>query len=153
VCCRRCWAAGRLPDCFDTVGRAAAHHAGRRYCQSRPDYVGGETTLSVGATRWCNLNKAAFRPGPDVSNYQCHTAARHGEPIARARSRPMAADISIGKSFQITESVNLQVRATRSRVQPCELRQPGDEYRFTRLRKITSAAGWRTGQVSGRITF
>src|SRR5205814_7339025 len=78
--------------------------------QSRPDYVGGETVLSNWRDTLVYLNKAAFAPVP-------------ASPITTATLRPgtanpslvhgpgrWQADISLGKSFHVTEAVNLQIR-------------------------------------------
>jgi outer membrane receptor protein involved in Fe transport len=122
--------------------------------QSRPDYVGGETTLSDWGDTLVFLNKAAFALVPTSTITNATLRPGTANPSLVHGPGRWQADISIGKSFQITESVNLQVRGDAfNAFNHVNYGNPVTSIVSPDFAKITSAAGWRTGQVSGRITF
>ena len=64
------------------------------------------------------------------------------------------ADISLGKTFRMTEAISLQVRGEAfNAFNHVNYANPTLSITSPDFGKLTSAPGWRTGQVSGRLTF
>jgi hypothetical protein len=121
---------------------------------SRPDYVGGDTSLENWRDTLLYLNKASFALVPT-------------SPITNATLRPgtanpslvygpgrWQADISIGKIFRLGESANLQIRADAfNALNHVNYANPVTSIASPDFGKLTSAPGWRSGQMNARLTF
>ena len=121
---------------------------------SRPDYVGGDTSLENWRDTLLYLNKASFALVPT-------------SPITNATLRPgtanpslvygpgrWQADISIGKIFRFGESANLQIRADAfNALNHVNYANPVTSIASPDFGKLTSAPGWRSGQMNARLTF
>jgi hypothetical protein len=123
--------------------------------QSRPDYVPGKPIVF---DNWRDtllyLNRDAFQAVPT-------------SPITNATLRPgtanpslvygpgrWQADISVGKIFRLSESVNLQIRGDAfNAFNHVNYANPVTNITSPDFGKLTSATGWRTGQVNARLTF
>jgi outer membrane receptor protein involved in Fe transport len=122
--------------------------------QSRPDYVGGNTVLSNWRDTLLYINRNAFALVPT-------------SPITNATLRPgtanpslidgpgrWQADISLGKVFHLEESMNLQIRADAfNAFNHVNYANPVSSITSPDFGKLTSAPGWRTGQLNARLTF
>src|SRR5262249_33645200 len=111
-------------------------------------YVGGNSVLSNWRDTLLYINRNAFALVPT-------------SPITNATLRPgtanpslidgpgrWQADISLGKVFRLKESMNLQIRAD-----AFNAFNPVSSITSPDFGKLTSAPGWRTGQLNARLTF
>jgi hypothetical protein len=124
--------------------------------QSRPDYVGGDTVLPNWQDTLVFLNKAAFAPVPTSSVTTATLRPGTANPSLVHGPGRWQADISIGKSFRVTEGVSLQVRGDAfNAFNHVNYSNPVTSILSADFAKITSVPGgsWRTGQMSARLTF
>jgi outer membrane receptor protein involved in Fe transport len=122
--------------------------------QSRPDYVGGNTVLSNWGDTLLYLNRTAFAlvPTYPVTNATVRPGTANPS-LVRGPGR-WTADISLGKSFRLRESLRLQIRADAfNALNHVNYGGPTTSIASPDFGRITSAPGWRTGQVSARLTF
>jgi hypothetical protein len=126
--------------------------------QSRPDYVSGETVLSNWRDTLLYLNKNAFALVPTSSPAASAATLRPGtaNPSLVVGPGRWQADISLGKNFRLTESIDLQIRADAfNAFNHVNYSNPVLNITSTDFGKITSVpnASWRTGQVNARLRF
>ena len=123
--------------------------------QSRPDYVAGvDPVLPNWRDTLQFLNKTAFTlvPTSPVTNATLRPGTAN--PSLFHGPGRWQADISLGKTFRVTEAVSLQVRGeTFNAFNHVNYANPTLSIVSPDFGKLTSAPGWRTGQVSGRLTF
>jgi len=121
---------------------------------SRPDYVGGNPVSSNWGDTLLYLNRAAFAPVPTypLTNATVRPGTENpGDVYGPGRWK---ADISLGKTFRIKESVSLQIRADAfNALNHVTYSNPQLSIASPDFGRITSAPGWRTGQVGARIAF
>jgi hypothetical protein len=121
---------------------------------SRPDYVGGETVNSNWGDTLLYLNRAAFAPVPTYSATNATIRPGTVNPSHAYGPGRWSADISIGKTFQLQESVSLQIRGDAfNAFNHVTYNNPQLSIASPDFGRITSATGWRTGQVSARLAF
>jgi outer membrane receptor protein involved in Fe transport len=121
---------------------------------SRPDYVGGDTVLPNWRDTLFYINRAAFAlvPTSPITNATlrpgtANTSVIHGPGRWQA-------DISVGKMFRMTESVSLQIRADAfNAFNHVNYANPVSGITSPDFGKLTSAPGWRTGQMNARLMF
>ncbi|HYR90512.1 MAG TPA: TonB-dependent receptor [Terriglobia bacterium] len=122
--------------------------------QSRPDYVGGDTALSNWADTLLYLNRAAFALVPTYPVTNATVRSGTANPSLLHGPGRWQADISLAKSFQLRESVRLQLRADAfNALNHVNYGAPTTSIASPDFGRITSAPGWRTGQVGARLSF
>jgi hypothetical protein len=122
--------------------------------QSRPDYVGGNTVLPDWQETLLYINRAAFGLVP--TSPTTTATLRPGTAKMSLLQGPgrWTTDISLGKSFQLTESINLQIRADAfNAFNRVNYGNPVTAINSPDFGRLTSAAGWRSGQMNARLTF
>ena len=121
---------------------------------SRPDYVSGDPVLSNWHDTLLYLNKAAFALVPISPVTGATLRPGTANPaLVRGLGR-WTADISLGKSFRVTESVTLQLRGDAfNAFNHVNYSDPSTGITSPDFGKLTSAPGWRTGQINARLTF
>jgi len=122
--------------------------------QSRPDYAGGDTVLDNWRDTLLYINRNAFSlvPTSPITN----ATLRPGTANPSLISGPgrWTADISIGKIFRMTESTSLQIRGDAfNAFNHVNYANPVTNISMPDFGRLTSATGWRTGQVNARLTF
>jgi hypothetical protein len=122
--------------------------------QSRPDYVGGNTVLSNWQDTLLYINRNAFASVPTSPITNATLRPGTANPSLISGPGRWQADISVGKVFHLKESVNLQIRADAfNAFNHVNYANPSSSITAPDFGRLTSAPGWRTGQMSGRLTF
>ena len=123
--------------------------------QSRPDYVAGvDPVLPNWRDTLQFLNRAAFTLVPTSSVTNATLRPGTANPSLFHGPGRWQADIALGKTFRVTEAVNLQVRGEAfNAFNHVNYANPTVTITAPDFGRLTSAPGWRTGQVSGRLTF
>jgi hypothetical protein len=121
---------------------------------SRPDYVGGNPVLENWGDTLLYLNRAAFAPVPTYPATNATIRPGTANPADVRGPGRWTADISLGKTFRIKESVSLQIRGDAfNAFNHVNYSNPQLRISSPDFGRITSASGWRTGQVGARLTF
>lgn len=121
---------------------------------SRADFVGGNPVFENWGETLQYLNRASFALVPAY-------------PATRATIRPgnmnsshvrgphrWTVDLSIGKTFRLTESVNLQLRADAfNALNHVNYGNPNSNFTSPDFGRITGAGNARSGQIGARLTF
>jgi hypothetical protein len=122
--------------------------------QSRPDYVGGDTVLPDSRNTLLYINRAAFALVPTSPVTTATLRPGTANPSLISGPGRWQADISLGKTFRLRESMNLQVRADAfNAFNRVNYANPVTSITSPDFGKLTSAPGWRTGQMNARLTF
>src|SRR3989441_11205866 len=124
--------------------------------QSRPDYVGGNPVLDNWGDTLLYLNRAAFALVPTYPVTNATIRAGTANPSLFHGPGRWQADISLGKTFRLRESVSLQVRADAfNAFNHVNYSNPVLGITSPDFGKITSVpvGSWRNGQVGARLAF
>jgi hypothetical protein len=122
--------------------------------QSRPDYIGGDTVLPDSRNTLLYINRAAFALVPTSPVTTATLRPGTANPSLISGPGRWQADVSLGKTFRLRESVNLQVRADAfNAFNRVNYANPVTSITSPDFGKLTSAPGWRTGQMNARLTF
>jgi len=122
--------------------------------QSRPDYVGPDAVLSNWHDTLLYLNRSAFALVPTSPTTTATLRPGTANPSLVIGPGRWTADIAIGKVFRLTESANLQIRADAfNAFNHVNYANPVTSTSSPDFGKLTSAPGWRTGQINARVTF
>ena len=122
--------------------------------QSRPDYVGPDPVLSNWHDTLLYLNRAAFALVPTSPTTTATLRPGTANPSLVIGPGRWTADISIGKVFRLAESASLQIRADAfNAFNHVNYANPVASTSSPDFGKLTSAPGWRNGQINARITF
>src|SRR5207249_10303029 len=121
---------------------------------SRPDYIGGQTTLPDYRTTLRYLNPAAFARVPvSAASAETIRPGNIGNGAIRGPA-PWNLDFSLGKNFTLTEKLHLQFRVdifnALNHTIPSGLVADITNPRFGQL---TSTNGARLMEMNGRISF
>ena len=82
------------------------------------------------------------------------TLRQHANPSLIHGPGRWQADISLGKVFRLTEGVDFQIRADAfNAFNHVIYSNPVTGLNSVDFGKITSASGWRSGQMNARLTF
>jgi outer membrane receptor protein involved in Fe transport len=124
--------------------------------QSRPDYVGGNPVLDNWGDTLLYLNRDAFALVPTYPVTNATIRAGTANPSLFHGPGRWQADISLGKTFRLRESVSLQVRADAfNAFNHVNYSNPVLGITSPDFGKITSVpvGSWRNGQVGARLAF
>jgi hypothetical protein len=122
--------------------------------QSRPDYIGGDPVLSNWPDTLLYINRSAFALVPTSPITNATLRPGTANPSLIQGPGRWQADISLGKTFLITESVNLNIRVDGfNAFNHVNYGNPVSNISSPDFGKLTSAPGWRTGQINARLTF
>jgi hypothetical protein len=121
---------------------------------SRPDYVGGSTVHENWGETLLYLNRAAFALVPTYPLTRATIRPGTSNPSHTYGPGSWTVDLSLGKTFRVTESVHLQFRADAfNALNHVNYSNPNGTITSPDFGRITSAAGARAGQVGVRLTF
>lgn len=122
--------------------------------QSRPDYIGGDPVLPNWHDTLLYINRAVFQPVPTSPVTNATLRPGTANPSLISGPGRWQADISLGKVFRLRESVSLQIRADAfNALNHVIYNNPVASLSSPDFGKITSATGWRSGQMNARLTF
>jgi outer membrane receptor protein involved in Fe transport len=122
--------------------------------QSRPDYIGGDPVLSNWGDTLLYINRAAFQPVPTSPVTNATLRPGTANPSLIYGPGRWQADISLGKVFHLREGVDFQIRADAfNAFNHVIYNNPVTGLTSVDFGKITSATGWRSGQMNARLTF
>jgi hypothetical protein len=121
---------------------------------SRPDFVGGNPVLEGWGETLLFLNRAAFERVPTYTATTATIRPGNANPSQVHGPHRWTMDLSIGKVFRVTESVNVQVRAdTFNALNHVNYGNPNSNITSSDFGRITGAGNARSGQVGVRLTF
>jgi len=119
--------------------------------QNRPDYVGGDPVLPNWHDTLLYINRNSFQPVPTSPITNATLRPGTANPSLISGPGRWQADISLGKVFRLRESVNLQIRADAfNAFNHVIYNNPVTGLTSVDFGKITSATGWRSGQMNAR---
>jgi hypothetical protein len=122
--------------------------------QSRPDFVGGEPVFENWGDTLLYLNRASFALVPTHTATNATIRPGTVNPSNVYGPGRWVVDLSVGKVFRISESVNLQVRADAfNALNHVNYNNPVVNINSPDFGRITGAQTARTGQVGARLTF
>jgi hypothetical protein len=127
--------------------------------QSRPDIVGDDLVFPNWEDTLLYLNRAAFATVPVHAATNATVRPGTANPYLIRGPGRVTADISLGKTFRLTESVAVQVRADAfNAFNNVNYNNPVTNINSPDFGKITSASlsgalGNRVGQIGARLTF
>jgi hypothetical protein len=122
--------------------------------QSRPDYNGADAIFDNWGDTLLYLNKAAFTPVPTSTVTNATLRPGTANPSLFRGPGRWTVDMAIGKMFRITEGVSLQIRGDAfNAFNHVNYGNPVTSLSNVDFGRITSAGGWRSGQLSARLTF
>ena len=121
---------------------------------SRPDFVGGNPVLEGWGETLLYLNPAAFQQVPTYTATRATVRPGNANPSQVHGPHRWTVDLSIGKVFRVTESVNVQVRADMfNALNHVNYGNPNANITSSDFGRITGAGNARSGQVGVRMTF
>jgi hypothetical protein len=121
---------------------------------SRADYVGGNPVFENWGNTLLYLNKTAFDLVPTYTATRATVRQGTANPALVHGPHRWTADLSIGKNFRISESVNVQVRADAfNALNHVNYGNPNGNITSADFGRITSAGNARSGQIGARLVF
>jgi outer membrane receptor protein involved in Fe transport len=121
---------------------------------SRPDYVGGNTVMPDWGDTLQYLNRAAFARVPTYAATGATIRPGTANPADARGPGAWTVDMSLQKTFSITESVRVQFRADAfNALNHVNYNNPNSNITSPDFGRITGTASARTGQVGVRLTF
>jgi hypothetical protein len=120
---------------------------------TRPDYLGGATTLGDYRQTLIYLNRAAFAPVPENNLGNAIRLGNMGRNALRGPGR-WVADVSFGKNFTMKERYRFQIRADLfNAFNHTNYGNPDTNAESANFGRITSTAGAREIQLNARFVF
>lgn len=121
---------------------------------SRADYAGGNAVLENWGETLLYLNRAAFAQVPTYAATRATIRPGTENPSHVRGPHRWTVDLSIGKTFRVTESVSLQVRAEAfNALNHVNYGNPNSNITSPDFGRITGAGNARSGQIGARLTF
>ena len=121
---------------------------------SRPDFVGGSSTLANYRVTRQYLNRAAFALVPVSSVTNATLRAGTQNPSEVLGPGQFSVNASIGKTFTIHERVRLELRGDwLNAFNHVNYNGPTTSISSPIFGSLTSDAGPRTGQINARVSF